>query len=281
MHVLSADEMQACDRATTERFGVSSIDLMRAAASAVAVFARQQFPRARRMTVVCGRGNNGGDGMMAARLLARAGLEVTTILLGAPGGLKGDAAEAWRELTSPCHGMVHMVESPEDLARYNGALEADLIVDAVLGTGFKPPLKGLALAALEWLGGSGAPCAGGGFAFRLASGRDQSDGGWGSFSCRCGDHFHRAQAGARLRPTDPAVGSAGGGGAYRLAGRGDSFGAQDGVGRFGPGPDPSSARDLGQQGQLWPCPGSGRIRRASRARRPWPRWRPCGQARDW
>ena len=156
MHVLSADEMQACDRATTERFGVSSIDLMRAAASAVAVFARQQFPRARRITVVCGRGNNGGDGMMAARLLARAGLDVTTILLGAPGDLKGDAAQAWSELTNPFHGMVHKANSPEDLARYNRALEADLIVDAVLGTGFKPPLKGLALAARAWLGGSGA-----------------------------------------------------------------------------------------------------------------------------
>jgi NAD(P)H-hydrate epimerase len=75
MQVLSAAEMQACDRATTERFGVPSLDLMRAAAAAVAAFAKQQFPRARRVTVLCGRGNNGGDGMMAARLLAVSGLE--------------------------------------------------------------------------------------------------------------------------------------------------------------------------------------------------------------
>ena len=84
MHVLSAAEMQACDRATTERFGVPSLDLMRAASAAVAAFARGQFPAARRVTVLCGRGNNGGDGMMAARLLAEAGLEVTTLLLGPP-----------------------------------------------------------------------------------------------------------------------------------------------------------------------------------------------------
>jgi len=57
---------------------------MRAASEAVAAFARQQFPRARRITVVCGRGNNGGDGMMAAHLLASAGLEVTVLLLARP-----------------------------------------------------------------------------------------------------------------------------------------------------------------------------------------------------
>ncbi len=157
MHVLSAAGMQACDRVTTERFGIPSLDLMRAAAAAVAAFARQQFPRARRVTVLCGRGNNGGDGMMAARLLASAGLEVTTLLLGSPDGLKGDAAEAWLELASPALGLIHIVKAPEDLARHRGALEADLIVDAVLGTGFKPPLKGLALAALEWLKASPAP----------------------------------------------------------------------------------------------------------------------------
>jgi len=157
MHVLSAAEMQACDRLTTERFGIPSLDLMRTAAAAVAAFARQRFPRARRVTVICGRGNNGGDGMMAARLLASAGLEVTTLLLGARDGLKGDAAEAWRELTSPAHGLIHIVETAEDLARYTDALKADLIVDAVVGTGFKPPLKGLPQAALEWLRGCAAP----------------------------------------------------------------------------------------------------------------------------
>jgi NAD(P)H-hydrate epimerase len=161
MQVLSAAEMQACDRATTERFGVASIDLMRAAAAAVAAFAREQFPRAKRVTVLCGRGNNGGDGMMTAWLLAEAGLEVTTILLGEPAGLKGDALEAWLELSNhpqgPPRGKIHVVAAAEELGRLKGTLDADLIVDAVLGTGFKPPLKGLALAALKWVKGSAAP----------------------------------------------------------------------------------------------------------------------------
>jgi NAD(P)H-hydrate epimerase len=151
MQVLSAAEMQTCDRVTTERYGVASLDLMRAAAAAVAAFAREQFPRARRVTVLCGRGNNGGDGMMTAWLLADAGLEVTTLLLGDPDGLKGDAAEAWAELTNPPHGKIHVVTSAEELARLKAALDTDLIVDAVVGTGFKPPLKGLPLAALKWM----------------------------------------------------------------------------------------------------------------------------------
>jgi NAD(P)H-hydrate epimerase len=158
MQVLSAAEMQACDRATTERFGVPSLDLMRAAAAAVAAFAREQFPRARRVTVLCGRGNNGGDGMMAARLLAVAGLDVTTLLLGEPGKLTGDALAAWGELLASAKpGTVHVVDTAEELNGLHDALRADLIIDAVLGTGFKPPMKGLALAALEWVKGCVAP----------------------------------------------------------------------------------------------------------------------------
>ncbi len=112
MHVLSAAEMQACDRATTERFGIPSIQLMRAASSAVAAFARAQFPNARRVTVLCGRGNNGGDGMMTARLLADAGLAVTTLLLGAPEQLAGDAAVAWTELNSSKRGKSILSRTP-------------------------------------------------------------------------------------------------------------------------------------------------------------------------
>src|ERR1035441_3518943 len=137
MKVLSAAEMQACDRATTERFGVPSLELMRAASAAVAAFARQHFPTARRITVLCGRGNNGGDGMMAARLLAASGLDVTTLLLGSPGGLTADAAQAWMELTSPAHGVIQVVGAAEELDRHHGGLEVELVFDAVPGTGFR------------------------------------------------------------------------------------------------------------------------------------------------
>ena len=133
MHILSAAEMQACDRLTSERYGVPSLELMQAAGGATAVFARQQFPLARRVTVLCGRGNNGGDGLMTARLLAASGLEVTTLLLGAPEGLKGDAAQAWHELNrleTPARGVVEVVLEAKDFNRHSDALLADLIVDA-------------------------------------------------------------------------------------------------------------------------------------------------------
>jgi NAD(P)H-hydrate epimerase len=95
--------------------------------------------------------------MMTARLLADAGLAVTTLLLGAPEQLTGDAAAAWAELNNPKRGQIHVVATAQALARHLDALDADLIVDAVLGTGFKPPMKGLALAACEWLRQSSAP----------------------------------------------------------------------------------------------------------------------------
>jgi hydroxyethylthiazole kinase-like uncharacterized protein yjeF len=151
MKILTAAEMQACDRATAEKFGIPSIDLMRAASRAVADFARSCFPRARRITVLCGRGNNGGDGLMTARLLIEAGLDVTVLLFGDPAGMKGDAAQAWRELDAFTSDLIHVVTSAEQLANYAAALDADLILDAIVGAGFKPPLRDLPLAALEWL----------------------------------------------------------------------------------------------------------------------------------
>jgi NAD(P)H-hydrate epimerase len=196
MKILSAAEMRECDRVTQERFDVSSTELMRQAAQAVTRFVQRRFPRAQRVTVLCGRGNNGGDGLMAARLLSKRACDVTVILLGEPETLKGDAAIAWQELveekagtriraesdhvTDPESDAPHDIEhesrsqpslrsrssrairsgsriwyavtTPEQLADHAEALsESDLILDAVLGTGFKPPLRDLALATLELL----------------------------------------------------------------------------------------------------------------------------------
>src|SRR5271170_6722882 len=89
--ILTANEMRAADRATVERFGIPSIVLMRHAGQAVARFIDREYPTHRRIAVLCGKGNNGGDGFVAARALTAGGREVTVLLLGDPYELKGDA----------------------------------------------------------------------------------------------------------------------------------------------------------------------------------------------
>ena len=154
MKILSAAEMQTCDRVTTERFGVPSTTLMRAAAEAVARFVPLHFPNAKRVTVICGRGNNGGDGLMAARLLVESGFLVKVLMIGDPDELHGDAEIAWDEMMGcqPSAGCsVRIILSADDLADLSEALEADLVIDAVVGTGFHPPLRGLPMEVLGWL----------------------------------------------------------------------------------------------------------------------------------
>ncbi len=99
MKIVSAAEMRAIDRATSERFGVPSLTLMENAGSAVARFVLGDYPRAERIGVVCGKGNNGGDGFVAARKLAEAGRAVRVLLLCDPAELRGDAAAMFGRMT--------------------------------------------------------------------------------------------------------------------------------------------------------------------------------------
>lgn len=145
MLILTAEEMREADRATTERFGVASMELMRNAGRAVARFVEREFPECRRVTVLCGKGNNGGDGFIAARALAKAGKEIGVLLLGDSGDLKGDAKTAFEEMRiAP---VIARDEAELERAEVKGLLEgADLLLDAVVGTGFNPPLRGVAAA---------------------------------------------------------------------------------------------------------------------------------------
>lgn len=143
MKILTADEMRAVDRLTTERYGVPSLDLMRHAGAAVARFVLREFPECRRIAVLCGMGNNGGDGFVAARELTAAGCDVRVLLLGDPADLKGDAKSAFEAMSIPplpAQDEAALHSAPvQDLLR-----SSDLLLDAVVGTGFHPPLRGLA-----------------------------------------------------------------------------------------------------------------------------------------
>src|SRR5277367_1318674 len=98
MKIITANEMREIDRTTTQRFGVPSLILMENAGTAVAEFVVSRYPSADRIGVICGKGNNGGDGFVAARKLKAAGREVRIVLLAEPAELRGDAAEMFGKL---------------------------------------------------------------------------------------------------------------------------------------------------------------------------------------
>src|SRR5271170_3849634 len=148
MKILTAQEMRETDQLTTEQFGVPSLTLMEKAGSAVAHFVLGEFPEHRKITVLCGKGNNGGDGFVAARVLADAGLAVTVLLLGDPADLKGDAKAMFARL--PHAPILAKDEAAFDTEPVRALLEStELFLDAVVGTGFQPPLRGVAAALAE------------------------------------------------------------------------------------------------------------------------------------
>src|ERR1700761_9187033 len=98
MKILTAAEMRRADEVSSDRFGIPSLELMEHAGHAVARFVLREFPEAQRITVLCGKGNNGGDGFVAARALAEAGRKAKVLLLGYPADLKGDAKEMFERM---------------------------------------------------------------------------------------------------------------------------------------------------------------------------------------
>ncbi len=155
MKIVTAEEMRAIDRATTEKYGVPSLALMENAGAAVAEFAQKHF-EFNTVCVVCGKGNNGGDGFVAARKLREAGKQVVVLVLAkGTDDLRGDAAEMFKKLTQ--NPLWIADDSDFRKAEVQQALKADLIVDAILGTGFKPRITGIAAKAIDLLNGLEIP----------------------------------------------------------------------------------------------------------------------------
>jgi hydroxyethylthiazole kinase-like uncharacterized protein yjeF len=141
MKIVTAAEMRAIDRATSERFGVPSFTLMENAGSAVAEHVLTQYSAAQKITIFCGKGNNGGDGFVAARKLHQAGKTVQVILLADRVDLRGDAAIMFDKLPVAAT-VVHRSEDLKD-ERVQLALSADLFLDAILGTDAMGPQAGI------------------------------------------------------------------------------------------------------------------------------------------
>lgn len=155
--VLSAKEMREVDRLTTERYGVPSLILMENAAQAAACIVREKLGgtvEGRSVLVMCGRGNNGGDGAALARVLWQQGADVEVCLFGKVENTEGDARVNFEilqniaeyegfELTQPDLALEE-IETLDEWLEYDSlnfhADDPDVIVDALFGTGLSRPL---------------------------------------------------------------------------------------------------------------------------------------------
>jgi len=155
MKIVTAAEMREIDQATSERFAVPSLALMENAGTAVAQFVLSRYPTAERVGIICGKGNNGGDGFVAARKLQEWGRRVSVLLLADPGELHGDAEEMFKKL--PMKPV--LVEVGDDLRGETArpVFDSQVLVDAILGTGFRPPVSGLYAEAVAALNASTLP----------------------------------------------------------------------------------------------------------------------------
>ena len=163
--VHDAESMRAADAWAIEERGIASLELMETAGHAVAE-AAAEISGTGPARVVCGKGNNGGDGLVAARALAETGYETQTFLLWPPDELSDDA-RANLELLAD--GAARQLQ-PGELSE---ALEGSgVVVDAIFGTGFSGAPRAPAGAAIEAINACGAPVV----AADVASGVDASSG---------------------------------------------------------------------------------------------------------
>jgi ADP-dependent NAD(P)H-hydrate dehydratase / NAD(P)H-hydrate epimerase len=158
MKVLTADQMREVDRLTIERYGVPGILLMENAALRTVESVEKRFGsfQSKNALIICGRGNNGGDGAAIARLIHTKGASVDLLLLGHVADARGDARENFeiaRQLASSESESFRFVEieSSEQLNQEAAARPRDLLFDAILGTGLARPASGLFQEAIELL----------------------------------------------------------------------------------------------------------------------------------
>ncbi|MEE8575821.1 MAG: NAD(P)H-hydrate epimerase [candidate division Zixibacteria bacterium] len=150
MKLVTAAQMKAIDREAIDKLSIPSADLMENAGSGIALEILSDLvedPRQTSVAVFCGKGNNGGDGYVVARLLDQAGLSVRIFFLGPIGRLSADARLNFDRAVG--QGLsINEVESLESLPE---ELESDLIIDAIFGTGFEGTPNGLSADLIAYI----------------------------------------------------------------------------------------------------------------------------------
>lgn len=154
MKALTAQEMRDVDRMTTERFGISGTQLMEAAGKSAAEVFLENYGQGNakapgRVCVLCGKGNNGGDGFVAARYLQEEVERVEVVLFARPEELRGDAVknfERWRE----GGGKFTVIQNSAEWEKlWPEVVSAEIIFDALLGTGIRGAVSGLLAEVIE------------------------------------------------------------------------------------------------------------------------------------
>jgi hydroxyethylthiazole kinase-like uncharacterized protein yjeF len=148
--IYGAKQVRAFDRLAIESEGIEGYELMCRAGQAAYDVVRREWPQATRLGIYCGAGNNAGDGYVLARLAGAAGLEPIVTAVTDPGSLTGDAALAWQAYRQAGGSALTLEETQP-------ANSADLIVDALLGTGLTRALDGAYARAVNTINGSGRP----------------------------------------------------------------------------------------------------------------------------
>ena len=159
MRVLNATQMREADARAIQEIGIPSIVLMENAGRQVvaALEAHYSDLLARHVAILCGRGNNGGDGFVVARTLHQRGVDVSVFVLGSIGDVRGDARLNLEILGRLGLTAVEIADEQAWELHFSEIAECDLIVDAIFGTGLKTPLSGIMETVVADVNGSGIP----------------------------------------------------------------------------------------------------------------------------
>jgi NAD(P)H-hydrate epimerase len=153
MKVLTATEMREVDRLTSERCAIPSLQLMETAGIRVADACHRAIERntaePTNIAVLCGKGNNGGDGFVAARHLQSSGTKVTLYLFSEPRDLQGDAATNFHRWTAVGNHVISITDDTAWQKAWPDISDADVIVDAIFGTGFRGAVTGVFAQAIS------------------------------------------------------------------------------------------------------------------------------------
>jgi hydroxyethylthiazole kinase-like uncharacterized protein yjeF len=159
MRILSAAQMREADRRTIDEIGIASIVLMENAGRQVVAAMEAIHPDLldRQVAVLCGRGNNGGDGFVVARTLVQRGVDVAVFLMGRVADVRGDARTNLEILGRLGITVVEVADSQAWELHFSEVSDCTLIVDAIFGTGLNAPVSGFIESVITDVNASGIP----------------------------------------------------------------------------------------------------------------------------